>query len=378
MYQVVARLGDTLLEVRFVDEAEVGITRVGLVDYEVTKTELPPRSLPYTRGDDRRVVPYIGVALVAHIVLWGVATKTHPPRDTRYRVVKRERPIHVARFADANVPMPDVIREDKSEDTKEPGMGTAMQLDVGESGAQYVESDTGHVAVAQADERPRVTKAQAIADARTAGYLGSLSGDSFRTLTGNADLTSGFEAASVNAATLGGEGASSGGFAFGRSGFGPGGGGTGWGTIGTGNYGSWSNGSSDGHGWGGSNIGAESLRNHVWAGVTITICGKPYQDDCMLYGDIDASMIRRLVKRNASKIAYCWERKFLAEPKLSVGPLRIDFTIAADGKISKIETGGIDEEVASCVAEVYRAIQFPTESPLMGRHVIVYNKSTHT
>src|SRR5688572_26385347 len=101
MFEVTTRWGDETIEIRHVGDATGIVTgRIGLVDVTVERVSLPPRSLPYTRGDDHRVAPYLGLALLAHLALWGVATTKHPVVDEPVPV--KPRPYHRARIVDTS------------------------------------------------------------------------------------------------------------------------------------------------------------------------------------------------------------------------------------------------------------------------------------
>ena len=147
---------------------------------------------------------------------------------------------------------------------------------------------------------------------------------------------SGLGDADIYGGIIGNEaGEMNGGFGYGRSGFGPAGG-TGWnmiGTIGTGRYGT---------------IGHGNLGNTV---STVTL-GQP-----TVKGDLDKAIIRRYIKRNIQKIAFCYERELITSPKLQ-GTVMAVFTIGADGKVSASTGSGVDK-VGGCVAQVIQRIEFP-------------------
>jgi len=140
-------------------------------------------------------------------------------------------------------------------------------------------------------------------------------GGAFAALTGTGDISSGFDDTNIYGGLLGND---------------PGGGtgGTGWGGIGTGTLGS------------------------KPKGPKVSI-GQPNAT-----GDLDKVIIRRYIKRNIQKFAYCYEKELLAKPGLK-GKLDSEFTIEADGTVSSVTASGVDTEVANCVASVIKAIEFP-------------------
>jgi len=75
-------------------------------------------------------------------------------------------------------------------------------------------------------------------------------------------------------------------------------------------------------------------------------------------GDLDKAVIRRYIRRNLHEIRDCYEKRLLTAPKLE-GTVRDDFVIAPDGTVASSKASGVDPEVASCIAAVVKAIQFP-------------------
>jgi len=75
-------------------------------------------------------------------------------------------------------------------------------------------------------------------------------------------------------------------------------------------------------------------------------------------GDLDKAVIRRYIKRNIQRISYCYEKELLASPNLS-GTLNTQFFITPDGKVASATGSGVSGNVARCVANVIKAIEFP-------------------
>ncbi len=75
-------------------------------------------------------------------------------------------------------------------------------------------------------------------------------------------------------------------------------------------------------------------------------------------GDLDKAIIRRYIKRNINKITYCYEKALLATPTLS-GTVTTQFFISPTGAVSTANAAGVSPEVASCIAGVIKAIEFP-------------------
>ena len=205
-------------------------------------------------------------------------------------------------------------------------------------------------------EDPQLARQQAIEQARNAGILGSTAldqGGAFASLTGTGDISSGFDDTNIYGGLLGNEaGEMNGGFGFGRSGFGPGGGGTGWGTIGTGRYGTIGHGSGTGSGYGVGG-GRGGMRGRTAAVPTVSI-GQPNAQ-----GDLDKAIIRRYIKRNIQKITYCYEKQLLAKPGLVGHGVDAVLHHAERQRRQRRRGSGVDPEVANCVADVIKGIEFP-------------------
>jgi pSer/pThr/pTyr-binding forkhead associated (FHA) protein len=252
-------------------------------------------------------------------------------------------------------PPPEPEEDDSNESDESGGTGTAMALDEGKMGKKDSDRATGQYKMKNNNLDPQLAKAQAIEAAKTAGILGSAAlqqGGAFASLTGSGDISSGFDDEDIYGGLLGNEaGEMQGGFGFGRSGFGPGGGGTGWGTIGTGRYGTIGHGSGTGEGYGVGG-GRGGMRGRSAAVPQVRI-GQP-----SAVGDLDKAIIRRYIKRNISKITYCYEKQLLAKPGLQ-GTVSTQFFISPNGTVASANASGVDGEVASCVASVLKAIEFP-------------------
>jgi len=247
--------------------------------------------------------------------------------------------------------------EDKPDDGKDEsgGTGQAMALDEGKMGKKDSNRAEGQYKMQKTADDPQLARQQAIDAARTAGILGNtalVQGGAFASLTGTGDISSGFDDTNIYGGLLGNEaGEMNGGFGYGRSGFGPGGGGTGWGTIGTGRYGTIGHGSGTGSGYGVGG-GRGGMRGRTAAVPTVSI-GQPNAQ-----GDLDKAIIRRYIKRNIQKITYCYEKQLLAKPGLS-GTVSTQFFITPNGNVASSSGSGVDPEVANCVADVIKGIEFP-------------------
>ncbi|HTJ40823.1 MAG TPA: AgmX/PglI C-terminal domain-containing protein [Kofleriaceae bacterium] len=76
-------------------------------------------------------------------------------------------------------------------------------------------------------------------------------------------------------------------------------------------------------------------------------------------GDLDPIVIRRYLKRKLAHLQYCYEKQLLAKPTIT-GTMSPAIAITATGATSAVtNTTGVDDDVASCVADVLRSIEYP-------------------
>jgi hypothetical protein len=390
--EISTRLGDTLLDVTYVDAGGYSLADqvlvhdgvlvaapsgcVGLVDYEVREVVRPTRNLPYTRAADHQVVPYVAAALLLHVGIWALAIKTKPVVEPTVEATPRPR--LVARIAAS--PSAATVPNDRATDrqgTKSRGEGQAANGPAGLAGTKSVKQK-GHIAVQNTGEVAQLSKADAVARARRAGILGhtQVLEQTIANMAGAEKLTSAFDNMTVNAA-IGGAGDAAGTFGMATTGSGGGGGGSGWGTIGTGRYGTFSNGDSLGHGWGGSIAPQRASWDRNWDGRTysyypvrhklgryltiLTIC--PTGTTCTVEGSLDKAIVRRYVKRQTQKLQYCFEKELLRNPELA-GDVQVLFEARGDGTIGDVVTTGFDTNVAACVQGVFYALTLPSGTAL--------------
>lgn len=332
--------------------------RAGKTTFLVSSVPRPRRHvMPLFAALESRVLVYFAGSLIAHMGFW-LLLQQIPIEDSSAN-------IDLASLEDTSMKSssnnqddpPPPEEEDKPDDGEEEsgGTGTAMALDEGKMGKKDSTRAEGQYKMQKTQEDPQLARQQAIEQARNAGILGStalVQGGAFASLTGTGDVSSGFDDSNIYGGLLGNEaGEMNGGFGFGRSGFGPGGGGTGWGTIGTGRYGTIGHGSGTGSGYGVGG-GRGGMRGRSASVPTVSI-GQPNAQ-----GDLDKAIIRRYIKRNIQKITYCYEKQLLAKPGLS-GTVSTQFFITPNGNVASSSGSGVDPEVANCVADVIKGIEFP-------------------
>jgi hypothetical protein len=332
--------------------------RAGKTTFLVSAVAQPRRAVGALFATfETQVLAYFGGSLAAHLIFLFIVRRAYIP-DSQVNAQMDSMEDTTTRSANTSQddpPPPE--EEDKPDDGEDEsgGTGTAMALEEGKMGKKDSERAEGQYKMQKNQEDPQLARQQAIEAARTAGILGSTKltdGGAFASLTGTGDISSGFDDSNIYGGLLGNEaGEMNGGFGYGRSGFGPGGGGTGWGTIGTGRYGTIGHGSGTGSGYGVGG-GRGGMRGRSSAVPTVSI-GQPNAQ-----GDLDKAIIRRYIKRNIQKIQYCYEKELLAKSNLS-GTVQTSFFITPNGNVAQSQGSGVDPQVASCVADVIKGIEFP-------------------
>ncbi len=330
---------------------------VGLVELTMTRVAAPPRTLPLATHGDRRVASYIGVSLAAHLLLWGIAPSYSEPTPVHLT----ERVLH-PRLVPSQPPAPVLAFESgDSPDDATTGGGSPTVERAGKAGGES-KNETGHIQIAKRAEAQQVSREVAIEQARSAGILGNIDSHAagIAAIVGKADFSSGFDKLDVQGPLFGGTGEANGTFGLSRSGTFDGAGCNGPecnGIIGVGRYGTLSNGQTIGQGWGGRGGGADSMRQRRTFTMNVFPCAGPRP--CWVdKGGLDKAIVHRYIKRNLTKIQYCYEKELLAQPELT-GTVETDFLIAPDGKVQTAAATGTNDNVSRCVADVIRGIEFP-------------------
>jgi tRNA A-37 threonylcarbamoyl transferase component Bud32/ketosteroid isomerase-like protein len=75
-------------------------------------------------------------------------------------------------------------------------------------------------------------------------------------------------------------------------------------------------------------------------------------------GDLDKGVIRRYIYRYAQRIQYCYEKALVSSPGLE-GTVTTQFTISGNGTVVAASAKGVSADVANCVADVIKGIEFP-------------------
>jgi hypothetical protein len=333
----------------------------GQTTFLVTAMPRPRRqAVPGFSLLEGRAAKYLAGSLAAHLAIWALLQMVPVEggtgqvdlfslEDTTLRSATTQQ--------DDMVKPPDPKNGADGNDGGAPATA-AMKMEEGAAGSKTSTTPQTHLqAIHHLDADRQYSRTQAVEDARNAGFLGdaSLIGG-VAAIASETDFSNGFETQDVMGPMYGPDGpVGSGGFGTGRNGWGPGGGG--WGTVGAGGYGvicgddtSHCGRGVSGYGLG-TGVGPGTGHRHPKVPEVSISQGTSV-------GDLDKAIIRRYIKRNVDKIAYCYERELLAKPDLS-GTISVQFFIQPDGTVREANASGFDAEVGNCVAGVVKAIAFP-------------------
>lgn len=75
-------------------------------------------------------------------------------------------------------------------------------------------------------------------------------------------------------------------------------------------------------------------------------------------GDLDKALIRRVVRTAKPAIHDCYTKALATNPALE-GTLQVQFFITPKGKVASSTASGVDPDVAKCVADVVKKLEFP-------------------
>jgi hypothetical protein len=327
--------------------------RAGQTTFLVSAVNRPRRQAPALLASlENRTLAYFAGSLAVHLGVWALLQTI--PEDSGAAIIDfgAQEPVSMRGNDTDHEQMPDKPIEDNGGGGDDGGR-VSMKDPEGQAGKETAK-DVGQQKVATVNDNPQLTRDEAIEMARRDGILGDMSAIHQGFNVDVSGITSGFDDVTQYGAIIGADGDGYGHFAAGRSGFGGGGGcthepcgtipGTGYGTIGNGRHAGSEYGIGGGHGPG--------FGRHA---VTIP---DPVIDTAHGGGDLDKAIIRRYIRRQAAKLSYCYEKQLLAHPG-EEGDISVQFVIMPNGSVKSPAAKGFDGEVASCVADVIGAIEFP-------------------
>lgn len=329
--------------------------RTGQTTFVVSAVARPRRhATPLFANLENRALSYLAGSLAVHLAFWGLLQLIPPDaagvsiapgttEDTGMRAGL------IARIE----PPPEKV--DDPGDSGGPSVDSApMPLPEGAAGNPDKQTD-GRMHVAHTEDRPHLSRDEAIAIAIREGVLGSeqlLSG--VKALSETSPFASGFDLDNINGAIYGADGGGRGNFGGGVHGFDLGGGCSEppCGTIGL-----TAGAPNTIGGRRGDNYrlprerGLDGGHGHT---PVLPHIGEPVTRGA----GYDKAIIRRYIRRRINEIAYCYEKQLLAHPDL-VGEVAVTFLISPTGTVQSASGKGFDPEVSSCVAGVILTIQFP-------------------
>ncbi len=86
-------------------------------------------------------------------------------------------------------------------------------------------------------------------------------------------------------------------------------------------------------------------------------------------GDLDKAIIRRYLRRSEARFQYCFEKVLVRRPTLTGGTMETSFAIQSTGAVASAGADGVDPDVAKCIVDALRMIEFP--KPADGNQVQV-------
>ena len=332
--------------------------RAGQATFMVSAVARPRRQVsPLLASLESRTLGYFAGSLAVHIGLWALL-QTIPVEDSAGTIeLSTQEQVDIK---GTTVAIEDPVKKPDPDDGQDGGNDSGTMAIQGPDGQAGSEKSLNHESslnkIKHVNETPQAARDEAIEMARREGILGdaSLIHNGFNVEMEG--ISSGWDDVSQYGAIYGADTEGYGHFGVGRSGFGTGGGCTHepCGTIpGSGGYGTIGNGKHAGgeYGLGGNGTGPGLPGHHGSV-------PQPHFGTATAIGDYDKDIIRRYIRRNASKLQYCYEKQLLAHPG-SEGEIQIQFFIMPNGAVNSSTAKGFDNEVASCVADVVGHIEFP-------------------
>jgi hypothetical protein len=323
------------------------------------QTVAAPRKTATGIAFDRRAAAFFAASAIAHLGILALLHTAPSDMDTANAYDPNLEGVLVDVSTDGKEPPVDTREESDDGSASDAAVGsqTAMALLEGTMGADQAVGDPGTRKVMKRTDRPAISAADAIAHAKAAGLFQSdVMRSDWSDISGSSHLeTSGMDDADIYGGWEGDGNGTPQGFGNGRRGNGPGGGGDDWNSIYAGDYRKIPGGGGSGDDYNLDGGDPNHRRKHVATAPTTKFC---QTTECVVGGDADPAIIRRYIKRSASKISYCYEKALLASPGLS-GTVATRFTVMPDGHVTQSTASGVSEEVSSCMAAVISNIHFP-------------------
>jgi hypothetical protein len=334
--------------------------QVGQTSFMVAGVPRPrEHAAPLFAGLESRTMGYFAGSLAAHLGLVLLLAQIPVDGGSATIDLAMAETVDMHPVGTVSETTPPEIPEDTGEGGTEGAAAASMHLDPGAAGTPESTNQSGQLQIKDNGMPPQLAaeRARVVEEARSAGILGApllRDGALFTDLYSSETLSSGFSTTDQWGPLYGAAGEGHGSFGYGRTGFGAGCdiNCTGGGIVGMGGYSHIGLGKFGREGYTGPGGGRPGM-----PGRTAKTPG-PRIGEATGGPGFDKSIVRRYIKRNISKIAYCYEKELLARPGIE-GSVMIQFFISPSGSVSSSVGKGFDTTVANCVADVVGAIDFP-------------------
>jgi hypothetical protein len=315
------------------------------------------RSVPVAQGRfaslasavDRRAAAFLGGSALAHAVLL-LILQWVPPSSKSLALdlgSGETRPTYISVQAPEDLIDDEEIIDDSSTGDDGAGGQSATAGDEGAAGTPESTKAAGKTRIARTGDVEQLSRETAIERARREGILGTEMAAEFRSLVGDAPMTSGWDKVNEYGHN-GADGNSAGDFGASNKGDGPGGGGRDD-VYRIGNDDLWKYPGNDPH------TGVIKLPGRKKDKPTVTVVLGPTSG-------VDKDTIRRYIRRHLDRIRYAYEKQLLVNPSLA-GTVVVQFTISPEGVVLNAKAKGLGgHDLEGAIAEIFRSIEFPKTS----------------
>jgi hypothetical protein len=331
--------------------------RAGKASVLVSAVDRPRRHVvPLVAAFESRVMTYFAGSLAAHLGLWALLQIIPLEGGAANADLAMSENVSTRTAGTTNEVAPPPPSDGTGGEGQDGGDTPAPGTEGAAGTKMAMEDNAPHIQIKDRDASPQLSREEAIQMARTSGLMSSMTAmsEGITSVAATENFASGFSTYDQPGSVFDGTGDGGMGFGIGRTGFGAGGGGSCdiWCGTSVGRYATHGAGLHAGTGYGFAGGHGPGLPGHH-GGVP-----QPRVGEAHLIGEYDKSIIRRYIKRNIDKIAYCYEHELLAHPGL-VGEVQVQFFIQPNGTVRGSVGKGFDATVASCVADVVGQIAFP-------------------
>jgi hypothetical protein len=332
--------------------------KLGATTFLVSSVPAPKATAAAGWSIEKKPAAILAASALVHLGLIALLRTVPPESDTGQGDDAATEYVMVNGETDGRETKPEEeIPTEDGDNGQTQGLAARMADVSGTMGGENPSRDPAKRKVKDDGAQSVANKQTVLENAAKAGILGAFqadNGDMFASIHGKSDLTSGMDDADIYGAWDGDGEGNGDGFGNGPSGDGPGGGGNDYNSVWAGNYNTISRGPGTGDEWAPRDKNGRPRKRT--AAVPTTKFGQP--SGCSGSAGCDPSIIKRYIKKYASKISYCYEKQLLATPGLA-GTVDTLFTVMPNGHVIDASANGVHSNVSKCVAEVIETIQFP-------------------